>query len=121
MSHELRTPLNAIIGFSDIITKELLGPIGNAQYAEYCNDINESGSHLLSIINEILDLAKAESGKLSLQEDEIDLAGLHRRGACAPAAAGADKSGVDAGTGAAPRRRRHLRRPHASCCRSCST
>ncbi len=74
MSHELRTPLNAIIGFSDIIKKELLGAIGNARYAEYVNDINESGNHLLAIINDILDLAKAEAGKLTLQEDDIDLA-----------------------------------------------
>ena len=73
MSHELRTPLNAIIGFSDIISKEMMGPIGNAKYVEYCQDINNSGSHLLSIINEILDLAKAESGKLSLREEETDL------------------------------------------------
>ena len=73
MSHELRTPLNAIIGFSDILKKELFGTIGNARYAEYVADINSSGNHLLSIINDILDLAKAEAGKLELQEDEIDL------------------------------------------------
>jgi signal transduction histidine kinase len=73
MSHELRTPLNAIIGFSDIISKEMLGPIGNAKYLEYCHDINNSGSHLLSIINEILDLAKAESGKLQLREEDTDI------------------------------------------------
>jgi signal transduction histidine kinase len=73
MSHELRTPLNAIIGFSDIISRELLGPIGHDKYAEYCRDINSSGSHLLAIINEILDLAKAESGKLSLREENAGL------------------------------------------------
>ena len=73
MSHELRTPLNAIIGFSDIISREVLGPIGNAKYCEYGKDINDSGSHLLSIINDILDLAKAESGKLSLLEEETDI------------------------------------------------
>ncbi|MBL6937950.1 MAG: hypothetical protein ISS15_16325 [Alphaproteobacteria bacterium] len=73
MSHELRTPLNAIIGFSDILKKELFGAIGNEKYAEYIRDINDSGHHLLAIINDILDLAKAEAGKLSLQEDEIDL------------------------------------------------
>jgi signal transduction histidine kinase len=73
MSHELRTPLNAIIGFSDIISKEMMGPIGNAKYVEYCHDINNSGSHLLSIINEILDLAKAESGKMQLHAEDIDL------------------------------------------------
>jgi two-component system cell cycle sensor histidine kinase PleC len=73
MSHELRTPLNAIIGFSDILNKQLFGAIENARYAEYIRDINDSGNHLLSIINDILDLAKAEAGKLSLQETETDL------------------------------------------------
>ncbi|HSC17995.1 MAG TPA: ATP-binding protein [Rhizomicrobium sp.] len=74
MSHELRTPLNAIIGFSDVLRSELFGPIENARYAEYVRDINDSGNHLLEIINDILDLAKAESGKLSLHDDEADLA-----------------------------------------------
>jgi signal transduction histidine kinase len=73
MSHELRTPLNAIIGFSDILKKQLFGPLGNDRYAEYVGDINDSGHHLLSIINDILDLSKAEAGKLTLQEDDIDL------------------------------------------------
>src|SRR3569833_2846228 len=73
MSQELRTPLNAIIGFSDILKKELFGAINNDKYSEYVRDINDSGHHLLSIINDILDLAKAEAGKLSLQEDEVDL------------------------------------------------
>ncbi len=74
MSHELRTPLNAIIGFSDILKKQLFGEIGNPRYVEYVGDINDSGNHLLAIINDILDLAKAEAGKLTLQEDDIDLA-----------------------------------------------
>jgi signal transduction histidine kinase len=73
MSHELRTPLNAIIGFSDILAKEMFGEHSNPRYGEYGTDINNSGRHLLSIINEILDLAKAESGKLSLEEEEVDL------------------------------------------------
>jgi signal transduction histidine kinase len=73
MSHELRTPLNAIIGFSDIIKRELFGSIENERYADYAKDIHDSGSHLLSIINDILDLAKAESGKLQLNEHEFDL------------------------------------------------
>jgi signal transduction histidine kinase len=73
MSHELRTPLNAIIGFSDIISRESLGPISNRKYSEYATDINNSGSHLLSIINEILDLAKAESGKISLREESVGI------------------------------------------------
>ena len=73
MSHELRTPLNAIIGFSEIIKKELFGPVGVERYVGYAGDIYESGSHLLGIINDILDLAKAESGKLQLNEQEFDL------------------------------------------------
>ena len=74
MSHELRTPLNAICGFSEIIKGEMFGPVGRAQYAEYAEDIHQSGSHLLSIINDILDLAKAEAGKLVLHETTFDLA-----------------------------------------------
>jgi signal transduction histidine kinase len=72
MSHELRTPLNAIIGFSEIITQEMFGAVGE-RYLDYAGDIHQSGSHLLSIINDILDLAKAESGKLQLQEQEFDV------------------------------------------------
>ena len=73
MSHELRTPLNAIIGFSDIMDKETFGPLGNKHYAAYVKDIASSGHHLLSIINDILDLAKAEANKLTLEDREIDL------------------------------------------------
>src|SRR5215469_3785923 len=73
MSHELRTPLNAIIGFSDIMDKETFGPLGNKHYASYIKDIASSGHHLLSIINDILDLAKAEANKLTLEEREVDL------------------------------------------------
>ena len=73
MSHELRTPLNAIIGFSDILKRQLFGNLGDPRYSEYVMDINDSGNHLLAIINDILDLAKAEAGKLTLQEEDIDL------------------------------------------------
>jgi two-component system cell cycle sensor histidine kinase PleC len=73
MSHELRTPLNAIIGFSDVLRSELFGPVGSERYAEYIRDINDSGKHLLDIINDILDLAKAEAGKLSLREQDTDI------------------------------------------------
>lgn len=66
MSHELRTPLNAIIGFSDMIHKQMFGPIGESRYLEYAADINQSGQYLLEIINELLDLAKIESGKIEL-------------------------------------------------------
>jgi len=64
MSHELRTPLNAILGFSEIIRDEMIGAIGVKRYSEYAQDIHESGTHLLSIINDILDLSKVEAGRL---------------------------------------------------------
>jgi two-component system cell cycle sensor histidine kinase PleC len=72
ISHELRTPLNAIIGFSDIIKTQALGPVGHQQYIDYAGDINSSGSHLLSLINDILDYSKAEAGKLELEVSEVD-------------------------------------------------
>jgi signal transduction histidine kinase len=67
ISHELRTPLNAIIGFSSIITNQLFGRLGNEKYIDYGRDIHDSGVHLLEIINDILDLSKAEAGKLTLK------------------------------------------------------
>ena len=73
MSHELRTPLNAIIGFSEIIKSEAFGPTGNATYKEYANDINESGAHLLELINDILDLSKVEAGSMELSEEVVSL------------------------------------------------
>jgi PAS domain S-box-containing protein len=74
MSHELRTPLNAIIGFSEILSKQVFGPLGSDRYQSYVEDIHTSGNHLLGIINEILDLSKAEAGTLTLEESSIDLA-----------------------------------------------
>ncbi|MGH6913706.1 MAG: ATP-binding protein, partial [Geminicoccales bacterium] len=74
MSHELRTPLNAIIGFSEILANELMGPIGSPAYRDYANDIHHSGVHLLSLINDILDLSKVEAGKLELQETYVEVA-----------------------------------------------
>jgi len=73
MSHELRTPLNAIIGFSDILANGRFGPLGNARYEAYARDINASGQHLLGIINDILDMAKVEAGKIELHETRLDL------------------------------------------------
>lgn len=73
VSHELRTPLNAIIGFSDMIADEILGPIGDARYRQYCEDINISGQHLLALINDILDLSKVEAGVATLQQQEVDV------------------------------------------------
>ena len=73
ISHELRTPLNAIIGFSSILMNQLFGPLGDQKYWEYAKDINESGAHLLDIINDILDLSKAEAGKLALAYEEVHI------------------------------------------------
>ncbi|MFQ5970839.1 MAG: sensor histidine kinase [Alphaproteobacteria bacterium] len=73
VSHELRTPLNAIIGFSELLGKEMLGPLGNKRYREYANDIHDSGLHLLSLINDILDLSKIEAGRYEIREDEVYL------------------------------------------------
>jgi two-component system cell cycle sensor histidine kinase PleC len=73
MSHELRTPLNAILGFSEIMQKEVLGPIGNDSYKTYVRDINASGQHLLNLINEILDLSRVEAGRYELNEEPVNL------------------------------------------------
>lgn len=73
MSHELRTPLNAIIGFSEMISSEMLGTIENSKYLEYASDIVDSGKHLLELIDDILDLSKIESGKLELDETYVDI------------------------------------------------
>ncbi len=73
ISHELRTPLNAIMGFSDVMRTERLGPIKNEKYLAYANDIHASGSHLLAIVNDILDLARVEAGKLELNFTAINL------------------------------------------------
>lgn len=73
MSHELRTPLNAINGFSEIMAGEMFGPLGDARYKGYANDILKSGQHLLSLINDVLDMAKIEAGKLTLHYEPVSL------------------------------------------------
>lgn len=73
MSHELRTPLNAIMGFSEVMHQEILGPLDNATYREYALNIHDSGSHLLNLINEILDLSRIEAGRYELHEEAIRL------------------------------------------------
>src|SRR6201999_3798023 len=73
MSHELRTPLNAIIGFSEVMTHEMFGPVGSPRYLEYSRLIHESGAHLLELINGILDMSKIEAGKFELSEEIFDL------------------------------------------------
>lgn len=73
MAHELRTPLNAILGFSDIIRTQSLGP-ANPKYADYANDIHEAGQHLLSLMNQLLDISRIEAGQFTLTEEAFDLA-----------------------------------------------
>jgi two-component system cell cycle sensor histidine kinase PleC len=74
MSHELRTPLNAIIGFSEMMERQLLGPIGTEKYLDYIAGIRESGEHLLDLISDILDMSKIEAGKYELSPEDINVA-----------------------------------------------
>ena len=73
VSHEIRTPLNAIIGFSDVMIEERFGPIDNERYREYLRDINRSGTLVLDLINDLLDLSKIEAGKMELAFEAVDL------------------------------------------------
>ncbi len=73
ISHEIRTPLNAIIGFSEVMMDERFGPIGNERYAQYLKDIHTSGGHLISLLNDLLDLSKIEAGKLELTFVSVNL------------------------------------------------
>jgi two-component system cell cycle sensor histidine kinase PleC len=72
MSHELRTPLNAILGFSEMLEREMLGPLEPKAYRDYAEDIQRSGRLLLSIIDDILDLSRIEAGKLELNSETLD-------------------------------------------------
>ena len=74
MTHELRTPLNAVIGFADILTGEVFGPLGDRRYLDYAVDIRESGRHLLKLINDVLDVSKIEFGKIVLNEEAVEIA-----------------------------------------------
>jgi len=76
ISHELRTPLNAVIGFSEVMEQGLFGPLGHAKYQEYARDIRESGSYLLEVINDILDMSKIEAGRMALDIDDVDVADI---------------------------------------------
>lgn len=73
VTHELRTPLNAIIGFAEVLRDELFGPLGVSQYKDFVIDIHDSGTHLLALINDILDYAKTESGQRDLSIQPFDL------------------------------------------------
>ena len=72
-SHELRTPLNAILGFSEIMTAETFGPLGNDRYREYARIIHDSGEHLLGLINDLLDMSKLDAGKLELHYEQVEI------------------------------------------------
>jgi PAS domain S-box-containing protein len=77
MSHELKTPLNAVLGFSEIIRDEVLGPVGHAGYREYAGDIHTSGTRLLAVINDVLDVSRLEGGLLTIEarnENALDVA-----------------------------------------------
>lgn len=73
ISHEVRTPLNAILGFAEVIMEERFGPVGNERYKDYLKDIHASGTHVLSLINDLLDLSKIEAGKLDLEFGSVDV------------------------------------------------
>jgi signal transduction histidine kinase len=73
MSHELRTPLNAVLGFAELLKLQLYGPLGDPRYLGYAGDIHASGGHLLAVINDVLDFAKIDAGRLTLVEDEVDI------------------------------------------------
>jgi PAS domain S-box-containing protein len=79
ISHEIRTPLNAVLGFSEVILKEQFGALGNERYREYMRDIHASGEHLVSLINDLLDLSKIEAGKLDLVFANVNLNELTRQ------------------------------------------
>ena len=101
MSHELRTPLNAIIGFSELVLRETFGPIANDRYRDYIDDIRGSGAHLLSLINDILDLSKAEAGQIELVAEPVEVDALVE--ACAAMLAPrAQQAGVQITTEIAP-------------------
>jgi len=101
MSHELRTPLNAVIGFSEVIEREMFGPLGSERYREYATDIRDSGQHLLEMITEILDHAKAEAAHLVLDEDDVDI-GQVVDFATRMLAPRADRAGILIGTDVTP-------------------
>ena len=73
VSHEIRTPLNAIIGFAEVILEERFGPVGNERYRDYLRDIHTSGAHVMSLVNDLLDLSKIEAGKMDLQFVSVDI------------------------------------------------
>ena len=136
MSHELRTPLNAIIGFSEIMESGMFGPLGAEKYQEYCTDIHSSGQYLLDVINDVLDMAKIEAGRIRLDFEDLALDPLlddamrvvsgaragkaahrHRQDRPGPAPAGGQaRAEADRTQSAVERGEVHAgRRPHHAC------
>jgi signal transduction histidine kinase len=76
MSHELRTPLNAVIGFSEVMLNEVFGPLGHDRYREYVDNIRASGTHLLGLINDVLDMSRLDEGELTLSKEEVKIGDL---------------------------------------------
>jgi signal transduction histidine kinase len=93
ISHELRTPLNAVINFAQLLVEQIHGPLGAPQYRDYARDIAESGVHLLTLIDELLDLARAEAGRLTIAEGVVDV-GRSIGGVCRVLKPEADAAGV---------------------------
>ena len=92
MSHEFRTPLNAILGFSEMLSQEVLGPVGAPAYREYADAINDSGTHMLALVNDILDISAIEAGKRVIMKEEIGLLDLLRESTVEVSNIAADKS-----------------------------
>ena len=76
MSHELRTPLNAVIGFSEMMTNEVFGPVGHRRYHDYAQSIRDSGTHLLGLITDVLDISRLDAGMLPLSKEEVKIGDL---------------------------------------------
>ncbi|MCI5044384.1 MAG: PAS domain-containing sensor histidine kinase [Aquisalinus sp.] len=94
LSHEIRTPLSALIGFADMMRNETFGPVGHEKYAEYADLIHKSGEHLLSLVSDLLDMAKLEAGKFTLDTEPVDLQELVTE--CVEISRlGAEKAGLD--------------------------
>jgi len=105
MSHEFRTPLNAILGFSEMLSQEVLGPVGAPAYKEYADAINDSGNHMLALVNDILDISAIEAGKRVIMKEEIGLLELLRESTVEVSKIAADKSiNLEVGVPSAPLR-----------------
>jgi two-component system cell cycle sensor histidine kinase PleC len=92
MSHELRTPLNHILGFSEIMSSGIFGPLGSAKYEEYCNDIGKSGRYLLDVIDDILAMSRIEAGRMTLTSESFRIGAAVQQAASEVTAAAAERN-----------------------------